>query len=82
MECATCKLLRILFIADKIFTFDEVTSAGYAYAVSCHFLTYSPSYFQLWRPVNDETISSRNVYRLLYSQKIQPIMIDCRTDVS
>ena len=69
-------------IADTIFTFEEVTSAGYAYAVSCHFLTYSPSYFQLWRPVNYESISSRNVYKLLYSQKIQPILIDCRTDVS
>ena len=78
-------LLSMIFVCvipDTVLAFEEVTSAGYAFAVSCHFLTYNAVYFQLWRTVNDERLPFYKESRLLYSTKIQPILTGCRTDVS
>ena len=75
-------LFHIMKISDTVFAFEKVKSAGYAFAVSCHFLTYNAVYFQLWRTVNDERLPFYKESRLLYSKKIQPILTGCRTDVS
>ena len=62
-------MIFVCAISDTVFAFEEVTSTGYAFAVSCHFLTYNAVYFQLWRTVNDERLPFYKESKLLYYRK-------------